>query len=109
MDKLIAVVDLTSGRLFDREKDTLTLDIPPDFDCETSEVFVGADRLGRYRTVAGESRIYMTLLRRLSQRDPGEECMVAAHEVDRSGPACLRHYWRSMVEPGRHLGSAIAT
>lgn len=98
VDKLIAVVDLTSGRLFDREKGTLTLDIPPDFDCATAEVLVSADRLGRYRTVAGESRVYMTLPRRLSQRDPGEECMVAAHEVDRSGAACVRHYRRSMVE-----------
>ena len=99
MDKLIGVVDLASGRLFDREKETLTLDVPPDFDCESGEVLLSADRLGRYRTAAGESRFYMALPRWLSQRDPGEQCMVAAHEVDRSGPACLRHYWRSVVEP----------
>jgi hypothetical protein len=47
MDDLIAVVDLTSGKQLERDKETLTLDIPPDFDRETGGVFVDADRLGR--------------------------------------------------------------
>jgi len=48
MDKLIAVVDFASGKQLEREKETLTLNIPPDFDRETGGVFVDADN-GRYR------------------------------------------------------------
>jgi hypothetical protein len=100
MDKLIAVVDLTSGKLLERAEETLTLDIPPDFDSETGGVFVDAERLGRYRTAKGESRVYITVPRPLSRRRAGEECLVAAQEVDpSSGSTALRRYWRSVVKP----------
>ncbi len=101
MEKLIAVVDLTSGKQLDREKETLTLDIPPDFDRETGGVFVDADRLGRYRTTRGETRVYSTVPKHLSHRAAGEECLVATQEVDSSGAVCTRRYWRSVVKPLR--------
>ena len=102
MDKAIAVVDLTTGALQDRATDTLTLDIPRDFDRQTGGVFVDADRLGRYRTTAGATRVYLTSPRHLSQRSPGEECLVAAQDVDSSGAAIVRRYWRSVIEPTSH-------
>ncbi len=98
-DKLIAVVDLSSGKLLEREQETLTLDIPPDFDRQTSAMSVDADRLGRYRTAAGQSRVYITFPRRLAQREASEECLVAALEVDANDPAHSRRYWRSVVKP----------
>lgn len=101
MDQLIAVIDLTSGRRFEREKETLTLDIPLDFDRQTGGVFVDADKLGRYRTTGGETRVYSTVPKRLSDRTGGEECLVATKEVDSSGAVCTRPYWRSVVKPLR--------
>lgn len=101
MDNLIAVVDLTSGKQFEREQETLTLDIPPDFDRQTGGVFVDANKLGRYRTTKGETRVYSTAPKHLSHRAAGEECLVATEEVDSTGVACRRHYWRSVVKPLR--------
>jgi hypothetical protein len=101
MDQLIAVVDLTSGKRFERDRETLTLDIPLDFDHETGGVFVDADKLGRYRTKGGETRVYSTVPKRLSDRAAGEECLVPTKEVDSSGVVCTRHYWRSVVKPLR--------
>ncbi|HEX9579128.1 MAG TPA: hypothetical protein VF993_15350 [Myxococcales bacterium] len=101
MDKLIAVVDLTSGAVLNRDKETLTLDIPPDFDRHTGGVFVDADKLGRYRTAEGQTCVYATTPSHLSQRSAGEECLVATQEVDSSGASCTRRYWLAVVEPKR--------
>ncbi|HUJ29535.1 MAG TPA: hypothetical protein VLW85_26120 [Myxococcales bacterium] len=101
MGKFIAVVNLVNGEALQRENDTLTLDFPPDFDQQTGGVFVDADRLGRYRTTKGETRVYGAAPKRLSGRDAGEECLVAAQEVDSSGSVCTRLYWRSVVNPCR--------
>ena len=99
MNGLIAVVNLVSGEQLDREKETLTLDVPADFDRQTGGVFVDADRLGRYRTTKGETRVYGTTPSHLSRRAAGEECLVAAQGIDSSGAACTRLYWRSVVNP----------
>ncbi len=99
MSKLFVVVDLLNGLCADREGATLTVDVPPGFDLEKGVLSVNPDRIGRYQTAAGEARVYMTAPRRLSRRLPGEECLVAALEVDSSGPACVRNYSRSMVNP----------
>ena len=101
MNKLIAVVNLVNGEELERERDTLTLDFPPDFDRQTGGVFVDADKLGRYRTTKGEKRVYGTTPKHLSHRAAGEECLVAAQEIDSSGAACTRQYWRSVVKPLR--------
>ena len=103
MEQLIAVIDLFSGVVSDREKDTLTLDVPAGFDGKTGGggVSVDADKLGRYLTVEGQTRVYATAPKYLSHRWPGEECLVATVDVDTTGAACTRHYWLSVVEPGR--------
>lgn len=101
MNKLIAVVNLVNGEELEREKQTLTLDFPPDFDRQAGQVFVEADRLGRYRTTKGETRVYGTTPKHLSHRAAGEECLVAAQEIDSAGVACTRQYWRSVVKPLR--------
>lgn len=97
MEQLIAVVDLSSGMVSNREKDTLTLDVPADFECDG--VSVNADRFGRYLTLEGQSGVYATAPKHLSHRSPGEECMVAMPEVDSTGGACTRRYSLSLVEP----------
>ena len=99
MNNLIAVVNLVNGEELEREKDTLTLDFPPDFDRQTGGVFVDADKLGRYRTTKGETRVYGTMPKHLSHRAAGEECLVAAQKIDSTGAACTRQYWRSVVKP----------
>lgn len=98
MQKLITVLDLTSGKQSQRDEDTLTLDIPQDIDRGAGGVFVNSDKLGRYRTMNGETRVYSTSPRLLSHRAPGEECLVATAEVDSTGASCTRHYWRSVVK-----------
>lgn len=101
MDQLIAVVDLSSGIVSNRKTETLTLDVPSGFNRNNGRrgVSVDADKLGRYLTLEGKSRVYATAPKYLSRRLPGEECMVATPEVDSTGTACKRHYWLSLVEP----------
>jgi hypothetical protein len=98
MTKLIAVVDLASGTITNRRQDALTLDIPSDLDRGSGSVSVNADKLGRYLTAAGESRVYFANPRLLSGRAAGEECLVAAADIETSGKTCTRRYRISMVE-----------
>ena len=95
----VAVVDLSSGAVSSRDDETLTLDIPRDFDRAAGGVFVNSDKLGRYRTSDGQTRVYATAPRLLSSRSRGEECLVASEEIDSSGASCARRYWRSVIEP----------
>ena len=98
MKNLISIVDLGSGRIADRRRDSLTLDIPPDLDWVTGGVSLDADSLGRYIAAGGEHRVYFASPRRLSVRTRGEECLVAATDIDTSGETCRRTYRVSMVE-----------
>ena len=96
----VSVVDLSSGTVRSRDDETLTLDLPSDFDRSTGGVFVNADQLGRYRASDGATRVYSAAPTQLSSRSRGEECLVASEDVDSSGNACVRRYWRSVIEPG---------
>jgi hypothetical protein len=98
MKKLIGIVDLASGMIANRRRDSLTLDIPPDLDWVTGGVSLDADSLGRYVATGGKSRVYFASPRHLSVRTRGEECLVAAADVDSSGETCRRRYRISMVE-----------
>ena len=98
MQKLIGVVDLANGTITSRRQDSLTLDIPAELDWITGGVSVDADKLGRYQTAAGESRVYLANPRLLSGRAPGEECLVAAADVEMSGKTCTRRYQIAMVD-----------
>ena len=98
MQKLIGVVDLSNGIVTSRYADSLTLDIPPDLDRVTGGVSLNADQIGRYSTVSGENRSYRAHPRVLSGRARGEECLVAATEIDSRGDTCKRRYRISMVD-----------
>jgi hypothetical protein len=98
MKKLIGVVDLASGTITDRRRDVLTLDIPSDLDRKRGGVSLSADSLGRYVAIGGESRTYFASPRFLSERTRGEECLVAAADIDTSGVSCTRRYCISMVD-----------
>jgi hypothetical protein len=99
MTQLIEVVDLSSGEALERERETLTLDVPPDLDPGGAGVFVDAARVGRYRTTGGAMRIYSVAPVRLFRRWAGEECLVAVEAVSSSEALCRRRYTRSVVKP----------
>lgn len=98
MKKLIGVVDLSSGAISNRRKDSLTLDIPPDLDWVSGGVSLNADKLGRYVTISGESRVYSAHPMLLSGRAPGEECLVASTRIETAGESCTRRYRLAMVD-----------
>jgi hypothetical protein len=98
MKKLIGIVDLASGTITNRRQDALTLDIPSDLDWKTGGVSLNADSLGRYVATGGESHTYFASPSLLSKRTRGEECLVAAANVDTSGTSCTRRYCISMVD-----------
>jgi hypothetical protein len=77
MDRMIAVVDLTSGEVIDRTSTTLTLDVPADF--EWSSAVVSLDQLsrGHYLATDGKEHEYSVFPRPLSWRARGEDCLVA--------------------------------
>ena len=54
--------------------------------------------LGEYLSLP--TRVYSAAPTHLSSRSRGEECLVASEDVDLSGNACVRRYWRSVIEPG---------
>jgi hypothetical protein len=98
MKKLIGVLDLASGTVANRRWDSLTLDIPSDLDWVTGGVSLDANSLGRYVARGGESRVYFGSPTHLARRAHGEECLVAAAEINTSGATCTRRYRVSMVE-----------
>lgn len=98
MKKMIGVLDLASGTVATRRRDSLTLDIPSDLDWVTGGVSLDADSLGRYVSRGGESRVYFASPMHLSRRAHGEECLVAAADIDKSGATYTRRYRVSMID-----------
>ena len=78
MEKLIGVVDLSSGAVTDCRVDCPTLDVPPDIDPIAGSVSLSADNVARYVTASGLKRSYLAHPIALSGRARGEECLVAA-------------------------------
>ena len=81
--KMIAVVDLSTGCIQERRRNTLTLDIPHDLDWKTGGVSVDANSLGHYFTCGGQL---------------GANCLVADDLTGRASGSCLRRYRLSAVE-----------
>ena len=77
MDRMIAVVDLTTGEVINRTSSTLTLDIPPDFERASATVSLDDKSRGRYLATDGKEHEYSVFPRPLSWRARGEECLVA--------------------------------
>jgi hypothetical protein len=94
--RTIAVVDLTSGRVTDRASDTLTLDVPADFDRNACTASVDAHSRAHYRSTAGRTLVNPAHPRPLSWRIRGEECLVAR----RRGNANEIAYRLCAVDPG---------
>ncbi len=75
--RTIPVVDLASGRVTDRASNTLTLDVPADFDRSASVASVDARSRAHYLSTAGSTLVNPAHPRPLSWRVRGEECLVA--------------------------------
>jgi hypothetical protein len=77
MRRMIAVVDLVTGEVFDRTSTTLTLDIPADFDRASNVVTLDQQSHGHYLATDGKQHECSTFPRPLSWRARGEECLIA--------------------------------
>ena len=77
MFRTIPVVDLTSGRVTDRTSNTLTLDVPADFDRSACVASVDAQSRAHYLSTVGTTLVNTAHPRPLSWRVRGEECLVA--------------------------------
>jgi hypothetical protein len=75
--RTIAIVDLKSGRVSDRTSNTLTLDVPADFDRSACLASVDARSQAHYLSTAGTTLLNSAHPRPLSWRVRGEECLVA--------------------------------
>jgi hypothetical protein len=96
--KTIAVVDLGTGCIQARGRNTLTLDIPHDLDWRTGGVSVDAKSFGHYFTSSGQRLVYATMPTLLSGRELGANCLVADDLTSRASESCLRRYRLSAVE-----------
>src|SRR3954463_13152490 len=73
--RTIAIVDLSSGRITDRPRETLTLDVPADFDRSACVASVDSHSCARYLSTAGTMLVNPAHPRPLSWRVRGEECL----------------------------------
>jgi hypothetical protein len=96
---MIAVVDLASGETSHRPGDTLTLDVPLDFD-RRGVVSLDPRSLGHYIATDGNNRKYAASTRPLSGRARGEECLVAVRNDPVSTP-WMSAYRLTAIEPLR--------
>jgi hypothetical protein len=95
MKRMISVVDLKTGEVSVRSSDTSTLDVPVDFDREKGVASLLKSH-AHYLSTTGKSVATATLVRPLSWRVRGEECLVA----NPSGPRTERcSFTLSTVEP----------
>ena len=77
MDRMISVVDLSTGEITERTSTTLTLDLPPDFERASSVVTLDQLSHGHYLATTGKEREYSVFPRPLSWRARGEDCLIA--------------------------------
>ena len=77
MDRMIAVVDLSTGEISELRCTTLTLDLPPDFERASGTVTLDELSHGHYLATDGKEREYSVYPRPLSWRARGEDCLVA--------------------------------
>ena len=97
MDRMIAVVDLTSGEVIDRTSTTLTLDVPADLERATAVVSLDQLSRGHYLATDGKQHEYSAFPRPLSWRARGEDCLVADRR-EREQPSIAGVYRWTAVE-----------
>ena len=83
MIRMIKLQNPASGEVVIRSSDTLTLDIPPDFDRVNGSVSLDSKWHAHHIAADGRNHAYTAMTRPLSWRAQGEECLVA----DRPGRA----------------------
>ena len=96
MKRMIAIVDLQTGAVSSRPSDTQTLDLPLDFDLETTIAALDTRSHALYRSTRGKEVSALVHPRPLSWRVRGEECLIADE-----GPAADGRYTLCQIEPGR--------
>jgi hypothetical protein len=96
MKKLVGIVNLSTGAIRQRSAETLTLDVPVDFDRETASASVDGERIVRYFAAGGSRRLYVGRPRELSGRVVGEECLVADDQL--ATDDSLSRYTLSVVD-----------
>ena|SRR5450432_427277 len=74
---IIPVLDLGSRKVTDRPSQTLTLDVPVDFDRSTGVASVDGQSRAHYLSTAGIELVNAAHPRPLSWRVRGEQCLVA--------------------------------
>ncbi len=77
----IPIVDLTSGVVTDRASNTLTLDVPADFDRSACMLSLDAQSHAHYLSTAGTTLVETARPQPLLWRVRGEECLVAHFRV----------------------------
>lgn len=97
MKRMIPIVDLATGAITDRPSNTLTLDLPADFDRSEAAAELDTRSRVQYRSVNGKHVVCPVLPRPLSWRVHGEECLVS-DESRPSAPQGPRTYTLSTVE-----------
>jgi hypothetical protein len=95
--RTIAVLDLSTGCIQERGRNTPTLDIPHDLDWRTGGVSVDANSFGHYFAASGQRLVYATMPTLLSGRELGANCLVADDPTG-AGESSLRRYRLSAVE-----------
>jgi hypothetical protein len=74
--RTIPTVDFSTGEISQRASDTLTVDIPADFDRAAGEISVDGRDTAHYLSLDGKRLSYHTHFRPLSWRVRGEQCLI---------------------------------
>ena len=101
MTRMIAIVDLATGRVSQRPSDTPTFDLPEDFDRETRVAEVDTKSHAHYASTGGRKATRAVHARPLSWRVYGEECLVASSSRAAT-PQDPRNYKLCAVEAVRY-------
>ena len=100
MRRMISVIDLRTGAVSARPSYTQTLDLPQDFDRQSSVATLDFRSRARYVSVYGKEVVCQAMPRPLSWRVRGEECLVADGEGSATLDAPSR-YTLGTVDPVR--------
>jgi|GEM_PF-1802217 len=73
----IPVFDLNTRKISDRPSDTVTFDVPADFDRSACVATVDSRSCAHYLSISGSTLVNRSQPRPLSWRARGEECLVA--------------------------------
>jgi hypothetical protein len=96
MKRMITVVDLKTGAVSARRSDTRTIDVPRDFDPETTGAVLDGQSHALYRAASGKDVKCAVHPRPLSWRVRGEDCLIAE---DGAGIGAAGQFTLCTVDP----------